>query len=466
MVIASDCADQPKGGASTPRSTGENLRAPLVFSICIFLLSAVLSAYAYLGCLIYGPPWNPPIRSDGYGYYAYLPALFIDHDLSMKTPKAFRGTVVGDKPLPYEWDGISMYAPTGKYLDKYTIGTAILELPFFGAALVSAKLLGFPANGYSLPFQVAIQLSGMTYMAAGALLLFLYLSARFDMRICLLTTAAAVLGTSVIHYGTLASSLSHSFSFFLFALLLNCAELYRTHGLHTGRNLGRSAYMGAVVGLITLVRITNVIGAIVPLAFAWERFARGKSTRSLLLEIGCGVLAFVMILLPQLVYWYAVTGHIFINSYLGEGFDWLSPQIIPFLFSLRRGLFVWTPIAFFAIAGLPLLYRNDRFLAAAIGLVLMADIYICSSWWSWWFGGGFGCRPLTDLVPLLAVPLACCLDWMALRLNRAVPVCVVSCAVLLNLFLMLSIWRGLLPWDNVHLTDFTQLPGKWELALR
>lgn len=466
MVLASDRVDQPIAEISTPRSTGESLRAPLVFSICLFLLSAVLSAYAYLGCLIYGPPWNPPIRSDGYGYYAYLPALFIDHDLSMKTPKAFRWTVVGDKPLPYEWDGISMFVPTRKYLDKYTIGTAILELPFFATALVSAKLLGFPANGYSLPFQIAIQLSGMTYLAAGAFLLFRYLSARFEKRICFLTTAAAVLGTNVIHYGTLASSLSHSFSFFLFALLINCAELYRNDDLRSDRNRKRSAYLGAVVGLITLVRITNVIAAIVPLAFAWERFGRIKSNRSLLLEAGCGVLVFVMILLPQLVYWYVVTGHVFINSYLGEGFNWLSPQIIPFLFSLRRGLLVWTPIAFFAIAGLPLLYRNDRSLAAAIGLVLLADIYICSSWWSWWFGGGFGCRPLADLVPLLAVPLACCLDWMAFRLNRAVPACVVSCAVLLNLFLMLSIWRGLLPWDNVQVTDFVQLPAKWELAFR
>lgn len=448
------------------RSTGKNLRAPVVFSICVFLLSAVLSAYAYLGCLIYGPPWNPPIRSDGYGYYAYLPAVFIDHNFSMRTPKAFRWTVVGNTPLPYEWDGISLYRPTGKYLDKYTIGTAVLELPFFAGALTAAKLLGFAANGYSLPFQVAIQLSGMIYLAAGACLLFRYLSTRFGTRISFLSTAAVIFGTSVIHYGTLASMLSDSFSFFLFALLINCAELYRTSGPHSARNLRLSAYVGALIGLITLVRITNVVAAIVPLAFTVERFVRTRSTRSLLLETGYGVTAFVILLTPQLLYWHAITGHFFVNSYLGEGFNWLSPQTIPFLFSVRRGFFVWTPIAFFVIAGLPFLYMEDRSLAGAIGLVLLTDTYICSSWWCWWFGGSFGCRPFADLMPLMAVPLASCMQWMAFKLNRVVPVAIVSCAVLLNLFLMLSLWRGFLPWDNVHLTDFMQLPARWEQGLR
>lgn len=466
MVLASDTVGRPIADISARGSTARGLRAPLAFSICLFLLSAVLSAYAYLGCLIYGPPWNPPIRSDGFGYYAYLPTVFIDHDLSMKSPKAFRWTVVGTKPLPYEWDGISMYAPTGKYLDKYTMGTAVLEFPFFGAALISANVLGFPPNGYSLPFQIAIQLSGMTYLAAGAFLLFRYLSARFDTRICFLSTTAAVLGTSVIHYGTLGSTLSHSFSFFLFALLLTCAELYRTTDVQSARSLRRSAYVGALVGLITLVRVTNVIAAIIPLAFALGRFGRFKSARALLLETCCGITAFIILLLPQLMYWHAVTGHVFVNSYLGEGFNWLTPQVVPFLFSLRRGFFVWTPIALFAIGGFPLLYRIDRSLAVAIGLVLLADIYICSSWWCWWFGAGFGCRPFADLMPLMAIPLAYCMQWMTFRLNRTVPVGIVGCAVLLNLFLMLSVWRGFLPWENVHLTDITQLPIRWAQALR
>src|SRR5262249_54914281 len=146
---------------------------------------------------------------------------------------------------------------------------------------------------------------------------------------------------------------------------------------------------------------TNVIAALVPLAVALERHNRLKSTRGMLLEISFGIATFAAVLSPQLMYWYAITGHIFVNSYVGEGFNWLKPQLFQFLFSLRRGFFVWTPIGFFVVTGLPLLFGKDRWLAAAVGAVLVADTYICASWWSWWFGAAFGTRPFADLMPLL-----------------------------------------------------------------
>jgi len=72
MVLASDSSvDQRIADVGTRRSRRESPRTSLVFSICIFLLSVALSANAYLDCLIYGSPWNPPIRSDGYGYQAW-----------------------------------------------------------------------------------------------------------------------------------------------------------------------------------------------------------------------------------------------------------------------------------------------------------------------------------------------------------------------------------------------------------
>lgn len=52
---------------------------------------------------------DPPIRSDGGGYYAYLPALVIDQDLSMRGILA-RGADVSH--------GITPYPKKGGYLDS------------------------------------------------------------------------------------------------------------------------------------------------------------------------------------------------------------------------------------------------------------------------------------------------------------------------------------------------------------
>ena len=66
---------------------------------------------------------NPVIRSDGKGYYLYLPSVFIHHSLTMHWTEPMRG----DGGVLFS---LSAVRP-GVYLDKYPIGMAILWLPFF-----------------------------------------------------------------------------------------------------------------------------------------------------------------------------------------------------------------------------------------------------------------------------------------------------------------------------------------------
>ena len=432
--------------------------APLLFALIVFSSACALSAYAYLDCKTQGPP----IRADGYGYYAYLPSVFIDGDLSMKSPKEFRWTVVGNKPLPYEWDGIPVYGPTGKYLDKYTIGTALLESPFFLAAYISAPLFHYSGNGYSLPFQIAVQLSGISYLAAGAFFLFRYLLYCFRIGTALLSATAIVFATNAIHYGTYQAAYSHAYSFFLLSLLLLLTHCYRQAERSASRRISTlSASFGFLVGLIALTRVPNLISVLIPVSVVLEGYARDRNRVLLAEQFLWGILSFAITLSPQLAYWYAVTGHLLVNSYLGETFHWLDPQILPFLFSLRRGLFFWSPVVLLAVTGLPLLIRNNRWLGTAICLVLLLEIYVCASWWSWWYGSSFGSRPMVDMMPLLALPLACRIRWMEQRVACFAPIVAVSVLVLLNLFLMISVWRFYLPWDHVTIGDLARLPGRW-----
>src|SRR5579885_1312571 len=91
---------------------------------------------------------RPTIRSDGEGYYLYLPAVFIHHDLSMKWTQPLWGQslqLVDHPDLANEWNGLFAYKP-GIYLDKYPVGLAMLWLPFFLAAHALTIHTGHPAT--------------------------------------------------------------------------------------------------------------------------------------------------------------------------------------------------------------------------------------------------------------------------------------------------------------------------------
>jgi hypothetical protein len=80
------------------------------------------------------------------------------------------------------------------------------------------------------------------------------------------------------------------------------------------------------------------------------------------------------------------------------------------LFTLHRGLFIWTPLTFFATVGFVLLLRRDRrhraFLAT-LGVSALALLLIHILWGATWDGGGsFSNRFLTALFPFFLVGTA------------------------------------------------------------
>lgn len=90
-------------------------------------LVAVFSIGVAGVCIVnFGRLNKPPIRSDGVGYYLYLPAAFIYHDISLKriAEVHFRGEIP-------QWTGVTLYASTNKYLIKYPIGESLLLLPVY-----------------------------------------------------------------------------------------------------------------------------------------------------------------------------------------------------------------------------------------------------------------------------------------------------------------------------------------------
>jgi len=85
---------------------------------------------------------------------------------------------------------------------------------------------------------------------------------------------------------------------------------------------------------------------------------------------------------------------------------WTQPAMLSVLFSLKRGLFSWTPALLPAAVGLPLLIRRDRLAGWMILLVLIVAVYVNASVQDWWAGEAFGARRFIGFGVFLALGLA------------------------------------------------------------
>ncbi|HYG16335.1 MAG TPA: hypothetical protein VEC12_11325, partial [Bacteroidia bacterium] len=64
------------------------------------------------------------------------------------------------------------------------------------------------------------------------------------------------------------------------------------------------------------------------------------------------------------------------------------------------------------LAGLLVLCKYAKQWAVAIFILIPAFIYVVYSWWTWWYGGSFGSRPMVDIYPVLSLPMAASLAWV------------------------------------------------------
>ena len=112
--------------------------------------------------------------------------------------------------------------------------------------------------------------------------------------------------------------------------------------------------------------------------------------------------------IPQFLYWKAVTGHFIYYSYatVDSRFFFGAPHIAEILFSFRKGWFIYTPIMVFAFIGLVLPKNNLKGVRLPVSVYIILMIYVQASWWTWWFGGGFGSRVFIDTYGIMAIPLA------------------------------------------------------------
>jgi hypothetical protein len=392
---------------------------------------------------------SPPLRSDALGYYAYLPAALLDHDLTMQTRMQLLG-----EPVP----GTYHVPETGQLLNKYPIGVALLTLPFFVVGHVLSIVFGQPLDGHAPLYQMVAGLAGPVYAVLGLVLLERLLRREVPHWIALVTLVCILPGTNLYNYATLDASYSHAFSFFLITLLLYLVPLW-----YERPTLARTCGLALVCGLIVLVRNTNGIAWLfVPLYGVTTWAAAGERLRWLWHRRGRVLLAaglVLLLLLPQLFYWHAMSGRWLLNAYGSEGLHyWRKPQIWGVLFGIQRGLFVWSPVLLLSLPGLWLMLQRRHPLIVPLLLVLLLVLYITASWHDQSYGAAYGPRVLVDWLALLALPLALWLASLRGRVLRGAALALCCLLVMLSVGQTYKYWQGIVDEYNPTWAEYTRSP--------
>ncbi len=456
------------------------------FSISIFRFCAAMLLVVTLAFPRYTRPGTEATLAwDVSGYYLYLPATFIYHDLKKvsflpEIIEKYQPSFTPDQAFPIE---------NGNQVMKYSSGMAVLYLPFFAIGHSIAKLTNYPADGFSLPYQAAIHLGGVLMAILGLFFLRKTLLRYFPDRTVGWVLLLIALGTNFFNYATFDAANAHGWLFMLLALLTHLSIRW-----HERPTLRGAIGLGTCIGLAALVRPTEILFAIVPLlwgvgsmAALRQRLIFFKENYLHLLAAGAVTVAIGCV---QLVYWKYVSGHWFVYSYGDQGFSFLHPHFVDVFFSYRKGWLVYTPLMVFALLGLLPLWRlpltpkgepspsnpryshvaDDTYKSSQIGsplgvrgnpitnhqspvtailLFFLLNTWVVCAWDIWWYGGAFGQRAMVQSYPLLAFPLAAFLVWAFERKGdtflKGVTFVLLMACVTLNLFQTYQAHWG--PWE-------------------
>jgi len=391
------------------------------------------------------PLLNPWVRGDGVGYYAFARAPLISHNLDFtrdyqEANASFREGRLDENGQPRA----EFRTPTGHLDNHFTVGPGILWSPFLLVAhvvVLLARAMGSSvvADGFSAPYRIAMALATALYGFLGLLLSFRLARQYVEERWALLATIAIWWASSLPVYMYFNPSWSHAHSAFVVALFL-----WYWHETRLSRSLPQWLVLGAIVGLMLNVYYANLLLLVVLVFEAVRQYLAafrgsakpGESAGQLFVKHLLFGAVVVVCLLPTFLTRLYIYGGIFESGYLPlSEWSWRSPYLLAVLFSANHGLFSWTPVLAFAVAGLFLFWRRQprvggMFLVAALAFYLFIACYP-----DWAGISSYGNRFFVSLTTLFILGLSVSLDSIASFFrNRRVALAAASAVLLCFIF--------------------------------
>lgn len=367
-----------------------------------FLVFAAVYLIAALGAAVLAVKLRPSRQlfvADGFGYYAYLPALLTNHSLDFEP--IFRQP----EALPMGKFAECLRTPIGRVENPFTVGPALVWAPGYVVARGMAAV-GLLGEGGKRPVGLATQAVVWAWAClvglAGLLATYELLRRRFGDITAGVALTVGFWGTPVAAYLLFESGFSHGVAFAVLAGYLWMLD--QVEEKPECRKGLMSA--GLLLGLAVSIRPTLLIFGL-PFFLLWTLRARQDVWKACRL-LPWFVVPLVIFGSAQFIVWKLMYGSIVPDlSHTSWGrTDMKHPHLLEVLFSLDHGLFTWTPIWLAAVVGLFLLARRDP--RYGVGALVMLSIHLLgiASNPNWNGDGAFGQRKFVDVAILFFVGLA------------------------------------------------------------
>jgi hypothetical protein len=382
--------------------------------------------FFYVLSLFYFKNWDDFMldRGDTHGFYAYLPALFIHHDidnlrktnLSRISNRHNYNSDYTPETIPERWIEAQVF--NGKKVIQWNCGVAVMQFPFFAMSHFFAKISGYRADGYSLPYRLGLLFGNLFYVMLGFWWLRQLLLHYFTESVVSSTLLVIALATNLYVFSVFNGFMSHSYLFFLYVALMRS-----THHFYATFSSKSLILVGFIIGLIVLTRPPDVWVVTIPLLFGIYKW-QDISKRILLFwqKKTAVLLSFLAFLLPislQLIYWKFITGNWIYYLYGEAQFDFTKPHLQVGLFSFKNGWLTYTPVMILALLGFFFSKKNDFKIAAFV--FTLGYVYTIYSWQILYYINGLGSRPMVEAYALLAIPLSISLDFLMKNVWKLIP---------------------------------------------
>jgi len=341
--------------------------------------------------------WRISIFADAGGYYVYQPALFLHHFKEAEFPENISEKV-----------GKGFYFDSNqKLINKYPIGVAILQSPFFLLCHGIATISGLPVDGFSGIYHHVPDVASLFYTFFGLIFFFGFLRNFFSYGIALMTVFLTFMGTNLFFYSMDYTGMSHIYSFFVFSAFVYV--LFKKSPFQQKLSFIRLFVLLSLSSIMLVLRPTNLIFLVFSIVLNY--YYQKKNIRKLFINLTpklfiLGFLAGILFIFPQLLYWKYAYGQWVKYSYTGESFSNLdNPQIFKLLFSSDNGLIPHSPLVLFAIIGIVFMLLRKEIAGYIIAVLFALIVYLFSSWHIVNFGCGFGSRNFVEYYVLIAIGL-------------------------------------------------------------
>ena len=272
----------------------------------------------------------------------------------------------------------------GHYLSAYSPGPAVLATPVYAGPVWA----GVAVDPWAPRLE---KLAAVLIVALSVLCVFWALGDLVGPRWALAIAAIYAFGTSSFSVSSQALW-QHGPSQLFLALCLLCL----VRGRHDARWLG---YAALAASAAVVMRSTDVLVA-VPV-FGWLLYRRPRLAFRLVLF---ALPPLAALLIYNVSHFGSLAGAGGSTTAPAWAFFSLTPSVEGLwgvLASPARGLFVYSPVLVFAVAGVVIGVGRAPALLAPLGLGVLMVVVVVGQWFRWWGGYTWGPRLLADVTPIL-----------------------------------------------------------------